>query len=252
MDEIHHAFRRLAKMWHPDRYTSAPAELRASAERRMRTLTRAYAVLGDDIERSSYDRRHGLRGATVAPPSDLWVGHHDYQHVYHQPPAGAYTPIHHQDLNGAGMFAGVLCSVLAFGLLGRLIVGGLNVWEAALVTLLLLGLMLLAGLFFTSESQLAEKAREWAEGEPKGMRDPTAHAEQQYHKHAKRHHEQQEEDEDAELAAFNALVDEALAGIPDDFKQWMENVVVQVEDTPRKRHCANRMWSTAIRCSAST
>ncbi|MEO7002949.1 MAG: J domain-containing protein, partial [Ktedonobacterales bacterium] len=29
--ELRHAYRRLAKLWHPDRYTAAPAELRARA-----------------------------------------------------------------------------------------------------------------------------------------------------------------------------------------------------------------------------
>ncbi|HEV8191584.1 MAG TPA: metallopeptidase family protein [Ktedonobacterales bacterium] len=218
--EIHHAFRRLAKLWHPDRYTSAPAELRASAERRMRTLTRAYSVLSDDIERHAYDRRHGLLGARVAPPSELWVAH---THTHTHTQSGKIRPIGEQNANGVGLFAGLLCSILAFALLGRLLTGGLNGWEGALVTLLLLGLLILAGLFFTNETPMAEKAREWAEGEPAGMHEPKWHEPRHMH---------EEEGEDDGLAEFNTLVDEALAGIPDDFKSWLENVVVRVEANP--------------------
>ena len=236
-DEIHHAFRRLAKLWHPDRYTSAPAELRASAERRMRALTRAYAVLGDDLERHAYDRRHSLLGARVAPPSELWASHaHAHANANanaHHPYAqtGNITPVGGQDTNGAGLFVGILCSILAFALLGRLLAGGLSGWVIALVTLLLLGLMILAGLFFTEETPLAAKAREWAEGEPRGRREETWHAPARKHKrHGEQHHASEEDDDG--LAAFEALVDEALAGIPDDFKSWLENVVVRVEETP--------------------
>jgi predicted Zn-dependent protease with MMP-like domain len=109
-------------------------------------------------------------------------------------------------------------------LLGRLLAGGLNAWEVVLVTLLLLGLMLLAGLFFTNESPVAAKAREWAEGEPAGMRAPKRHAPPPKH--------EQEKVEDEGLAAFNTLVDEALASIPDDFKSWLDNLVVRVEENP--------------------
>ncbi len=230
MDDVHHAFRRLAKMWHPDRYASAPPELRASADRRMRALTRAYSVLSDDAERHAYDRRHGLIGARVAPPSDLWVGHaHAHAHPSHQASyqGGIVTPLGDENVNGTGLFAGILCSILAFGLLGRLVAGGLSGWEGALVTLLLLGLMLLAGLFFTNESLVAQKVREWAEGEPKGMHEP-----KQRHAPPPKQKHEEEKVEDEGLAAFNTLVDEALAGIPDDFKSWLENLVVRVEENP--------------------
>jgi predicted Zn-dependent protease with MMP-like domain len=188
----------------------------------MRALTRAYSVLGDDIARHAYDRRHGLIGARVTPPSELWVAH-THTHAHAQSQAGKITPLGEQNANGAGLFAGILCSILAFALLGRLLAGGLNGWDGALVTLLLLGLMILAGLFFTNETPVAEKAREWAEGEPAGMREPKWHAAPPM---------REEKAEDDGLAEFNKLVDEALAGIPDDFKSWLENVVVRVEENP--------------------
>ncbi len=215
--EIHHAFRRLAKLWHPDRYTTAPAELRASAERRMRALTRAYAVLGDSMERLAYDRRRGLPSAQAEPPSEFWAAHTRDR-------SATNASSHSQNPNGAGQFAGILCLILGFALLGRLLAGGLEGWQGALVTLLLLGCLLLAGLFFTNETPLAAKARDWAEGEPAEMR------ESQWQEEPKSRDEESADDDG--LAAFETLVDEALAGIPDDFKSWLENVVVRVEETP--------------------
>jgi predicted Zn-dependent protease with MMP-like domain/curved DNA-binding protein CbpA len=215
-EEIRHAFRRLAKLWHPDRYISAPAELRASAERRMRALTRAYAVLGDALERHAYDRRRGMPGTAAVPSSESWMADARRSTIWK-------APTGERNANGAGQFAGILCLILAFALLGRLLAGGLAAWEGALVTLLLLGLLVLASFFFTTETPLAAKARDWAEGEPAGRRGSEW-------REATEEHGASAEDDD--LAAFETLVDEALAGIPDDFKSWLENVVVRVEDEP--------------------
>ncbi len=57
MDEIHAAYRREAKRWHPDRNPSA-----AAAER-MARLNEAYRVLGDPVQRLLYDREAESRGA---------------------------------------------------------------------------------------------------------------------------------------------------------------------------------------------
>ncbi len=69
-DDIRHAYRRLAKLWHPDRFQSAPEQLRAQAERRMRLLTEAHATLSDSERRARYDRERGQaeygRNATQA------------------------------------------------------------------------------------------------------------------------------------------------------------------------------------------
>ncbi len=56
-ETIHQAYRRLAKLWHPDRYTLAPETLRERAERRMRAISRAWTELGDPIRRRAYDQR---------------------------------------------------------------------------------------------------------------------------------------------------------------------------------------------------
>ena len=43
--EVHGAYRRLAQIYHPDRYTGATPEVRAEAERKMQDLNAAYATM---------------------------------------------------------------------------------------------------------------------------------------------------------------------------------------------------------------
>src|SRR5690348_17955317 len=57
-DDIRQAFRRLAKLWHPDHYATAPEELRERAERRMRALTRAYEALSEDRKSTRLNSSH--------------------------------------------------------------------------------------------------------------------------------------------------------------------------------------------------
>ena len=54
--EIQHAYRVLAKRYHPDR---VPKERRAWARTQMARINAAYAVLGDPARRAAYDRRQG-------------------------------------------------------------------------------------------------------------------------------------------------------------------------------------------------
>lgn len=54
--EIRYAFRKQAKRFHPDRYTSAPPPDRRRAENRMADLNEAYAVLSTPPRRALYDR----------------------------------------------------------------------------------------------------------------------------------------------------------------------------------------------------
>jgi curved DNA-binding protein CbpA len=53
--EIRAAYLRLARNLHPDRHLTATATERALAERRMREVNAAWAVLGDTSARASYD-----------------------------------------------------------------------------------------------------------------------------------------------------------------------------------------------------
>ncbi|MEZ5142088.1 MAG: J domain-containing protein [Acidimicrobiales bacterium] len=68
--EIRRAYVRLARRHHPDYHATADASTRAAAEREMRRINEAWAVLSDDRRRRDYDRlQQGLRssGPGVAP-----------------------------------------------------------------------------------------------------------------------------------------------------------------------------------------
>ena len=71
--EIKHAYRVLAKRYHPDR---VPRERRPWARAQMARINAAYEVLGDPARRAAYDRRQGyadpgLTGATSTPDTRL-------------------------------------------------------------------------------------------------------------------------------------------------------------------------------------
>ncbi|HEX6123459.1 MAG TPA: DnaJ domain-containing protein, partial [Ktedonobacterales bacterium] len=110
---MHRAYRRLAKLWHPDRYALAPAALRARAERRMSALNRAYAVLGDPLARSVYDRDRRL----AANPYITIGGAPRAGHARGgAPPSHAEEPLPRSAFgnpNGAGEFFAILCLLLA-------------------------------------------------------------------------------------------------------------------------------------------
>ena len=211
---IHQEYRRLAKLWHPDRYTYAPDELRERAERRMRTISRAWTELGDPIRRYAYDRRRheaAWPGASVVSRPEM----------------------DKQMENGAGVFAGMLCVILALPFLINLLSGSLHeTWQVVLMATVVFGLAALAGFFFTGDSSLARMATHWAEGEPHGFHEqPVAY--QQTGATSYRFEDADtgnDGDEDAERAReFDRLVDQALATIPDEFKPFMNNVLVRVE-----------------------
>ena len=58
--EVRRAYVRLARRHHPDFFASADGRTRAEAERRMRVINEAWAVLGDRDRRIAYDRTKGL------------------------------------------------------------------------------------------------------------------------------------------------------------------------------------------------
>ncbi|HEX5441414.1 MAG TPA: J domain-containing protein, partial [Ktedonobacterales bacterium] len=201
-ETIHQEYRRLAKLWHPDRYTYAPDELRERAERRMRTISRAWHEVGDPIRRHAYDRRrHETAWASigVAPRPEM----------------------DKQMNNGAGVFAGMLCVILALPFLINLLSGSLHdTWQVVLIAAVVFALAALAGFFFTGDSPLARMATHWAEGEPRGYYDqPVSY--QQAGASGYRFDDAEtgadgdgddDGDDDAEQArAFDRLVDQALA-----------------------------------------
>ncbi|HEX6544421.1 MAG TPA: metallopeptidase family protein [Ktedonobacterales bacterium] len=223
-ETIHQEYRRLAKLWHPDRYTYSSPELRERAERRMRAISRAWAELGDPIRRQAYNqRRYGSSHTEM-----FWqpaTGHHPANYAGGGPG------------NGAGMFMGMLCVILALPVLINLLNGTLHeTWQVLGAGILVLGLAALAGMFFTGDSPLARLATQWAEGEPRGFHDqPAAHPYDGYSPYGSAPgyaFDVADDDDAASARTFDMLVEQALATIPEDFKPYMGNVLVRVEREP--------------------
>ncbi|MGH9182582.1 MAG: J domain-containing protein [Acidimicrobiales bacterium] len=68
--EIRRAYLRLARRYHPDMSATAGAAAQAEAERRMRAINQAWAVLGDRSRREVYDRRGATGGDSGFRPHD--------------------------------------------------------------------------------------------------------------------------------------------------------------------------------------
>lgn len=232
-EEIHEAYRRLAKLWHPDRYAVAPPELRARAERRMRAVNAAHAALGDPARRRAYDLARYPAAYAPDPHAPARPAPSPNDGMYWRAPTSASA-----NPNGAGQFLGILCLILALGAAGGALRGG----EGATVALFFaICLALLALFFFTDESALAQVARRWAEGEPPGYRTGVQRRQpaQQVPHHTARVAPEPEgpADADAEARAaerFERLVDEALATVPEAFAPHMRNVHVRVERWPSR------------------
>ncbi len=64
-EEVRAAYLKLARSLHPDRFSAASETERALADRRMREVNAAWAVLGNADARRDYDRE--LRGPTPPP-----------------------------------------------------------------------------------------------------------------------------------------------------------------------------------------
>ena len=237
-DELRRAYHRLVKLWHPDRYTGAPDELRARAERRMRQLNEAYRALSDPQTRAAYDDPH----AGYATP----VG--DVINVFGQR-ASAYSTSSEQEWdghasanpNGAGQFFGALALVLALALVGGAVGGGgLGAAAGFLILLGVVAVALAVG-FFVTRSPLARWANGVLEAEPRGQ----AQASQPEGKRGAAppptaapsasgpaHDAAGEPQADDATTTFEALIDEALTGVPHRFDSYLRNVVVRAEDEP--------------------
>lgn len=223
-DDIRHAYRRLAKLWHPDRYRGAPEALRQQAERRMRLLTEANSTLGDPGRRAIFDRERRLAG--LVPPSARDQSVHPTGTPFtaraginvpgYQPSAnvGATTV----GENGLGVFAGLILGFLALGAFGMAGRGGLNV-GAIIAGLIGLGLGTLAVLSFIGEGPIAGTLRAATET-PKGYR-PYRYA-----------HEEVFGAAPEDLSIFEELVRDAIEHIPAEYDEQMQNLAIFVEQEP--------------------
>ena len=73
-EEVRRAYLRLAREHHPDFHAGGSPRERAEADRRMRQINEAWAVLGDARRRRRYDVEQKLRGALPDDePGDVFV-----------------------------------------------------------------------------------------------------------------------------------------------------------------------------------
>ncbi len=61
LDEVRVAYRKLARQFHPDRFSGAPANDQQAAHERMQEINQAFAVLTDPAERDRFERQQRLR-----------------------------------------------------------------------------------------------------------------------------------------------------------------------------------------------
>lgn len=61
LDEIRLAYRKLARLFHPDGFADAPPEDQRAAHERMQEINQAFAVLTDPEERQRFERQRRLR-----------------------------------------------------------------------------------------------------------------------------------------------------------------------------------------------
>jgi predicted Zn-dependent protease with MMP-like domain len=217
-DEIRRAFRTQAKRWHPDRFAAGPPERRERAERRIRAVIAAYAVLNSPLRRAAYDRAHGYQFARPPMPVGGYVRRSSTRSA-EQMRAATGNP------NGAGQLAGILCVILAIALLGRSLTQPSGAaWSSLALFVVSACLFALAAVCFSDNSPLARAANAHMEGTP---HVPAAHA------HPIRDADEQAAPEaNADDAAFEGYVEEALESVPEEFRARMANVVVQVEEEP--------------------
>ncbi|HKD76980.1 MAG TPA: metallopeptidase family protein [Ktedonobacterales bacterium] len=221
-DEIRHAYRRLAKLWHPDRYRVAPEHLREQAERRMRLLTEAHGVLSNEAKRTEYDREYQTSLTPVhhyARSSHAGDGASADRPFYgtasnfvpgSQPPRD--LPIVTRNENGVAMFIGLILSLVTVAVLINI---PKNTVGPATIILLAIGIAsgFCAIICFSSPDLVRGMLLQFA-----GRAEPPAHV---THSHV-------------DLTPFEALVQQSLSELPEEFAEQMENVMVVVEEEPSR------------------
>ena len=228
-DELRHAYHRLVKLWHPDRYAGAPDALRARAERRMRQLNEAYDTLSDPHARVDYDHQREGRGAPVGDVINVFGQRTTASAAPVEDPLGGHASA---NPNGAGQFFGMLAAILALALIGG-VVGGASIGGVgALVIVLGIAGLLVAAAFMMTDSPLAKWAFQTLEADPHGTpRQPRKPAPPPPPPSSAA----SGADGGAthlDAATFDALIAEALTAVPHTFDEYMRNVVVRSEQEP--------------------
>lgn len=230
---IKRAFHREAKRWHPDRYVGAAPDVYERAERHMRQVTEAYHVLSDPAARATYDA--SLRGdeQPTGPGgvSSSIVGGYRSE-VTHDWSGGEHAS---SNPNGAGMFFAALAAVVGLALLAGVAGGGASGNVPVLIGLFaLLAILIIVAALFMTDSTASRWATNVMEGEPRGFTPRTSRRTQRpagdnanvtYTTAAA----SESEDDDTRFAR---LVREAINSVPDEFRPYMGNIAVEVEQEP--------------------
>jgi predicted Zn-dependent protease with MMP-like domain len=216
--EVRQAYHRLAKLWHPDRFMHAPDSLRGRAGRRMRTLTAAYAVLGHADARRAYDARRGLTAADASHGEVPLIFQRDASVWGVGGATPGYSLGRRGNPDGGAIFFALLAGTVMLLVLYYSLHDGLGQsgGMVAFGIAVLLFIVIIWALAAPGGAPAGQPAAGWMDAEP-----PTAPE------------ERMPPDADAPpRTAFERLVDEALAGVPERFQPYLENVVVRVELEP--------------------
>jgi len=252
-EEVRHAYHRLAKLWHPDRFMEAPPDLRERAERRTRALNAAYGVIGNPRRRAAYDERDNRVRVSYRPwPAQEGASMGSW--------GGDETATDSGD-EGTGIFFGAIFAIIAL----MLFLAALNSGQVTIGRFIALGAgIFMSGVAFwcvTQGAALARLANRLVASTPPPRHDPQhapTHPTTQRNTHAHAHahrapasnaspsardHDASEGDtiadpQDEADARFEQLVDEAVSSIPTEFQTYMNNVVVRVKRDPSARDIA--------------
>lgn len=200
----------------------------------MRALNRAYDVLRTPASRRAYDRSRGLSPLEHAYDDMPSQASYAYESAY------ASEDARPRATNGAGTFVGIMCSVIAVALTGRLLLGGDSGWSFFLVMTVLFAALAGAALAFDANSPLARAANSWAHGEPHDMHEAGIDVNRSFsgaHVHdaampGMQGSDDEPSESDVSEEEFQVLVDEAVALLPERFRREMPNVHVRVVDEP--------------------
>ncbi len=210
-DEIRRAFWRLAKLWHPDRYRTAPDHLREQAERRMRLLTEAYSVLEDPERRAEYDRAYNgevwqaraaddgvAPGAKPFPMRDVGMGIPGYA-----PSVGGSGPAT-SDPNGIRIFFGMIFTLIFLAFAGIASRSG-DITTAVISGGIAVAVIIVALFIFGRSVEPDQPARQAREDAAQTMRPQSD---------------------------FEELVQEALDDLPEEFAEQLQNMAIFIEQEP--------------------
>jgi predicted Zn-dependent protease with MMP-like domain len=217
-EEIHQSFRRLAKMWHPDRYLNAPIALRAQAERRIRQITEAHAILSDPTRRQQYNLERPATRVEHGMPIT-------FGSINNIPGYSSPSRIHASTTNeyGSSIFLGMIFGLITlFALLHATIATDTIGQIISYVIASVFGFI--SAFCFTQQQSVYE----WMKIPQQGPR--VANAAYKRPNTADTLHENNTDPDS--LAAFELLVEEALADLPPSFDERLENLAIFVESEP--------------------